>query len=254
MKGFPNMGNTCYFNAALQCLFQTPPLTNYFLKLDPLKGESEFVTEYRRMIKQYWSDDQGMIDPRLLHRLFVERFKQFDSPDQQDAHEAMACMLDLFDPVAVKYIFGGQTTQETVCPGSKSELRETFYALTLYPSGPCDIAQAIRDHEKYETIPEYVDANGKKHHVSVTRSLITEVPRILIVSLQGRKSITLSHEVRVGRETKRLFALIAHVGDESGGHYVAFTKHMDQWFYKNDHQVVATEPPLQAYYSLAMYK
>jgi ubiquitin C-terminal hydrolase len=256
MKGLPNVGNTCYFNAALQCLFQVPPLTNYFLKLESSGQESEFVTEYRRLIRQYWSDDTGMIDPRLLLWCFVKRYRQFDNHDQQDAHEVVTCMLDLFDQSVVKHIFGGQVTQETLCPSGKSVLTETCYAIVLYPTGSCrSMAQALEDHQKYETIPEYVDGSGKKHHVSVSRTVITSVPRILIVSFQGRRLVSVSHELRIGSVTKSLFALICHVGNEFGGHYVAFTKHMDTWYYKNDHHVTTVgDPPDQAFYSLAMYK
>ena len=248
VKGLPNLGNTCYFNAALQCLFQVPMLTNYFLQVG-VPG-SEFVNEYRRIIRQYWSDDTQMIDPRRLFQLFVERYQQFRGYDQQDAQEVIMCMLDLFDQGIIKEIFGGRVTQETLCPSGKSELHEDFYSVILYPSKDCSVREALEEHQKYVTVPEYTDCKGKTHNVSVSRSLFSKIPRVLIVSLQGRRLIQVEDQL----VDKQLFALICHVGDESGGHYVAFTKHMNTWFYKNDLQVTITTPPEKAYYYLAMYK
>lgn len=258
MKGLPNFGNTCYFNSALQCLFQVPHLTNYFLQVDATAPESQFVAEYRRVIRQYWSDDRQVIDLRVLLGLFTERFTQFRGDDQQDAHEVVTCMLDMFNQTVIKHIFGGQVKQETMCPSGKSELNEDIFALVLYPPQTgCSVSRALEDHLKYVTVPEYTDAKGKTHHVSVTRTVFTQVPKTLILSFQGRKVITVSedHSLRVGDAVKTLFALVAHVGDETGGHYVAFTKHSGVWFYKNDMHVSTVEsPPEQAYYYLAMYK
>ena len=249
VKGLPNLGNTCYFNSALQCLLQVPVLTNYFLQVDV--PSSDFVSEYRRIVRQYWSDDTSVIDPRRLLHLFVERYKQFEGHDQQDAQEVIMCMLDLFDQGLIKHIFGGRVTQETLCPSGKSELHEDFYSVVLYPLKDCSVREALEEHQKYVTVPEYTDSNGKTHHVSVSRSLFSMVPRVLIVSLQGRRLIQVEDQLI----NKQLFALICHVGDESGGHYVAFTKHMNMWFYKNDLQVTTIEsPPEKAYYYLAMYK
>jgi uncharacterized UBP type Zn finger protein len=248
VKGLPNLGNTCYFNAALQCLLQVPILTNYFLQVGDLS--TDFVSEYQRIARQYWSDDQGVIDTRRLFQLFTERYKQFQGYDQQDAQEVVMCMLDLFDQTLIKSIFGGRVTQETLCPSGKSKLEEDFYSIVLYPSRNCSVSEALEEHQKYVTIPEYTDAKGKTHHVSVSRTLLTRVPRVLIVTLQGRRLIRLEDQL-CGKE---LFALICHVGDESGGHYVAFTKHKSDWFYKNDLHVTTEAPPEWAYYYLAIYK
>ena len=53
MKGIYNEGNTCYFASALQCLMQTPCLTNYILK-NPYGGPREITKEYVNLVTLNW--------------------------------------------------------------------------------------------------------------------------------------------------------------------------------------------------------
>jgi len=264
MKGLPNIGNTCYFNTALQCLFQVPPLSNYFIKLLGPEGD-EFTQEYRRLVRQYWSDDTGTIDPSRLLQCVQSRFKQFQGRDQQDAQEVIMCMFDMFEKTLVKYIFRGTTIQETICNSGRSHLIEEFYSIVLYPSASCSVTEAIEKYQNFSTIKDYVDAKGTKHDVAVSRTLFWELPRIFIVSFQNRQRIKISETLNFQSwlhtdapknqvTQKTLFALILHQGSQYGGHYSSFTNHCGTWYYKDDLNVDMISPPEEEYYYLAMYK
>ena len=251
MKGLVNLGNTCYLNAALQCLLQVPALTNYFLQHDAPESEGAFSAAYRSFVRMYWTHDPRSPSVEEIHRLFVEKYPRFRGLDQQDAQEAFVCMMDMLDQNVVKCIFGGVSSQETLCPSGKSVLQEVFYSVVLYPSRDCTALEAFEEHQKYQTIPDYTDSTGKTHHVSVSRTVFTKLPRVLVVCFQGRMRIKVTETIH----GKTLFALIAHSGTQDSGHYVAFTKHVDTWFYKNDHLVaVIPEPPEWERYYLALYK
>ena len=56
--GFKNLGNTCYFNSSLQCLFATLPLTKYFLN-----------KEYEKHVKYMIKPDNPNIFLRLYSRV-----------------------------------------------------------------------------------------------------------------------------------------------------------------------------------------
>ena len=261
MKGLPNFGNTCYFNAALQCLLQVPPLSNYFLKTEGSNDESPFVTEYRRLARQYWSDDPNPIDPSTLLTCIRTRFKQFDGADQQDAQEVIMCMFELFDATLMKQIFWGRTVQETLCRSGKSNLAEEFYSIVLYPSTNCSVTEALEEYQKYATIQDYQDSKGDTT-VSVSRTLFWNIPRVFILSFQNRKRITITPTIRITlhkdaplqTDEKTLFALIRHQGSQHSGHYTAFTNHCGTWFYKDDTLVTQVSPPETDYYYLALYK
>jgi len=101
MRGLANLGQTCYFNAALQCLLYSPNMTNYFLAGVPSqdvcvkrKGASTLATRLSDFVRQYWSGADGSMDTSELYGTFCKVCKGFGPEEQHDAHEAMVCMLD----------------------------------------------------------------------------------------------------------------------------------------------------------------
>lgn len=101
--GLSNMGNTCFMNAALQCLSNTPHLTNYILtdkyvediNLNNLLGmHGEIARTYAELIKVMWNGNNSSFLPREF-KCAVSRFApQFNGFAQQDCQELMAFLLD----------------------------------------------------------------------------------------------------------------------------------------------------------------
>ena len=103
MKGLPNFGHTCYFNAAVQSLVYAPNSTNYFIHGAESgevnarrKGASTLALAYAGFVRAYWTEGVAgdQVDAAPLYNAFVTACRGFIKGEQHDAHEALVCLLD----------------------------------------------------------------------------------------------------------------------------------------------------------------
>lgn len=101
--GLQNLGNTCFMNSAVQCLSNTPPLTEFITSLryeseinyeNTLGSGGRIAKEYGNMIKMMWSGQYDNIAPREFKYVIGKLSSQFCGYAQHDAQELMAFLLD----------------------------------------------------------------------------------------------------------------------------------------------------------------
>jgi len=102
--GLNNLGNTCFMNAALQCLSHTTPLTRYFLS-DRFKADintknalgagGKLAYAYEHLIKELWmGSGRSSTSPTKLKRAIALFAPQFAGSAQHDSQEFLAFLLD----------------------------------------------------------------------------------------------------------------------------------------------------------------
>jgi ubiquitin C-terminal hydrolase len=258
MRGLANLGNTCYFNTAIQCLAHVPPLSKH-LFLNDYTGECAVTREYQRIARQlFLVSGTGPVDPSGLLSEFRTKFSEFANTGQHDAQEVIVCLIDLFEKSLGKQliqdIFNGEETQETVYPGGKSEVRHPFTTLILDVNSNSKLESILADRMKHAGISDYVDDTGRRHRVAAVGRSVTKWPRVIGFTFAMYNS-KFQIEIPETFEGRYLFAVVLHAGITWGGHYALAVKRYGKWYIKDDESVTElNEPPLKGPFYMAWYR
>ncbi len=99
----PPVSPSCFMNSTLQCLANTPGLTEYFTfgkyvrfinRTNPLGFKGKIAEEYGAMLGEIWSGKYTVVTPRGLKQVIGEFCPRFSGYAQQDSSEVLAFLLD----------------------------------------------------------------------------------------------------------------------------------------------------------------
>ena len=239
MRGFLNLGNTCYFNTALQCLLHIPILTNYII-IHPYDGECEFTKMYYEVTKTYWTEGN--------------EFPRFKLEEQHDVQEAILCIIDILERAVplIKKWFYGKKVQETIWPGGKTTNEEDF-SVHLITSNGNDMEEMLKKSTDWDVLDNFEDTEGKVHNVATTRKLFSKLPQILMISFDRKSHIKIIENILMDKYEYNLIASAVHVGLQNDGHYMSFVKRRNMWFCINDEMVREEELPDQGGFYFMVY-
>jgi len=259
MKGLINLGATCYFNSIIQCLFQIPPLVNVLLA-KPYNGDCKITKEFQILARDMWNSNAEVLSPENLFREFVNKYRAFNSLQQQDAQEAFLLVLDILEKELhfVTGIFSTEMAQETVCPTGVSKTTEKMTINMINIEKDCEIKEALAEYTKWNIVDGYTDNNNVTHRFANVRKYFRVLPTILVLtfSMYVRKNrIKLDEEIEIEGSKYSLFASCVHHGNTKKGHYIAYTKHKDSWYVKDDDVCQRIDIlPLNDYHYIVFFK
>jgi ubiquitin carboxyl-terminal hydrolase 19 len=104
--GLANLGNTCYMNAALQCLLNTTDLRDYFIDTphlfqkeintnNSLGLNGRLAVGFGMLMRQIWKGSTTYIAPNQLRDLICSKYAHFRGYEQQDTHEFLCSLLSI---------------------------------------------------------------------------------------------------------------------------------------------------------------
>lgn len=279
MKGLANEGNTCYLNAALQCLVHVPGLTNYALSgwadKDLAKkriNACALAREYLALTAAYWAPGQAASAGGVRAAL-AKLHKPFANDKPHDAHEALTLVLKhLHDALGrtpaiepsyaraavdlaawdehvraegysiLTELCRGQVRCAVAGHGYESVTHEHFVGLTLETAPTLDAA--LEAYLAPVTIEDF-EVRGAPATVVQTKTLVY-APLVLVVHLRRPSPpvecpLVWQVPAAAGGGEYHLFAACLH----ADGHYVAACEAGGVWRLMDDAAVTQLhEPPL----------
>ncbi|KAJ6335437.1 hypothetical protein OIU78_012132 [Salix suchowensis] len=213
--GLINCGNSCYANAALQCLAFTPPLTSYFAQGLHSKGcvnkERCLSCEFENLILKAKEGKSPLSPVGILSQL-QNIGSQLGNGREEDAHEFLRYTIDAMHSVCLKeagvnaldsfeeettllgLTFGGYLRSKIQCMKChyKSEWQERIMDLTVEIEG--DIGK-LEDALRQFTGTEILDGDNKyqcgrcrSYERAKKKLTILEAPNVLTIALKRFQS------------------------------------------------------------------
>lgn len=251
MHGFHNNGNTCYFNTAIQCMLRIHELSEHIIK-HPYEGECSFTKAYAELVQLYFQSEKCLsINIHPLLEKFREKFPRFNSLHPHDTQDTLFCIIDILEVSYpyIKELVYGEKEQTTICPSGTKTEKVPFTILLLHSEEGKSVNELIKKSEKWDTLGDYVDDMGVKHHVTTTSTSITKFPKILFISFD-KKIRVMADDIS---EKYELCGSIIHMGNNHGGHYMSMIKLSDKWYLQDDDKIFVSDFPKLHDHHVLMY-
>ena len=246
--GIQNLGNTCYANSVLQCLFFTYPLVSIIFNYNILEARKyKFLLAFMHLVKTKWNSEESILVPRNFVGNLVDG--KIEVGDQQDSVEFLTFLLSKLDEIFLKIsgkrksevykIFGITVKSELTCSNcnniTSKKQDELILPLSIRSNKDIIISNLLKRYLKFELIDFSCD-KCKKNNISFKKqNILISLPNVLIIQLSRFKFSKKSGNIKkITNKVKiektlvfdessiyDLYAVIIHMGSYGRGHYIS---------------------------------
>lgn len=261
MKGFTNIGNTCYMNAGLQMLIQNKDLCKLLQNNSLLFSDNEILKTIGDFINRYYDNSNNNMIPADIKKIVENKNTMFKGNKQHDSIEFIICLLDIIDTEIKKYpkivsiesVFGIQINTRIKCKYmdcltiyNNKELNN-FLLFNIKPEFTCldDLYRDFKTNEKLDGDNKYYCTKCKLKQQASKRMEIVKWSNNLLIWIKrfnqnGNMLTKNSQEINIPiiwRHNMTLMGAIIHSGGLNGGHYFYVGQYDSNWYLFNDSKV-----------------
>lgn len=254
MKGFLNLGNTCYLNSGLQLLMNIPEFCQLILNNKNISNEMSLLAEF---IILYHSDNNGSLKPKFIKKIVSKRNNIFSGFSQEDSQEFLIYFLDFIDNQIKNNLLNDLLAMKInkiiKCKAlsclNKSITKENRLFLMLdIKDNFKDLNDCYRNYkirEKLEDDNRYFCEKCDKKRIASKRIEVSTWPKNLIIVFKRfqqdgynfSKNETFLDIPNNWRHNYKLKGGILHSGRLGGGHYVYFGNYNNKWYLFDDSHI-----------------
>ena len=240
IKGFNNIGNTCYINSSLQMLIQNIDFCKIILENF---NKSENLENMANLIKEYYTTTNYAITPNKIKEIVGNKNKIFCGYEQQDAGEFIIYLIDIINTDLKKELNPlFDITTETIikckirnCLRLSSTISKSPF-LILPIKNECltldDCYREFKIHEKLEGDNMYYCENCKEKRIASKYLNIIEWSNNLIILLKRfennkEKLFKNNKQLEIPIDWRHNFTIkgaVIHIGGINGGHYIYISR------------------------------